>query len=87
VYTTIESLFKKKTCHSEPLATMRPTSALLLIFSGSAIAFAPSSTQSTLTVLNASPELKGMVGASVETGNKIVSAYCFYISYILAQFL
>ena len=87
MYTTIESLFKKKTCHSEPLATMRPTSALLLIFSGSAIAFAPSSRQSTLTVLNASPELKGMVGASVETGNKIVSAYCFYISYILAQFL
>ncbi len=37
------------------------------------MAFAPSSRQSTLSALNASPELQGMVGASVETGNKIVS--------------
>jgi hypothetical protein len=52
---------------------MRYLSALLLIFSGSTMAFAPSSRQSTLSALNASPELQGMVGASVETGNKIVS--------------
>jgi chromatin remodeling complex protein RSC6 len=52
---------------------MRSTSALFLIFSGSALAFAPASRKSTSSALKVSPELQKMVGASVETGNKIVS--------------
>lgn len=51
------------------------TSAILALLAGSASAFAPMSSSKATTSLNVSPDLEGMVGPSVETGNKIVSSF------------
>ncbi len=49
------------------------TAAILALIAGSASAFAPMPASKATTSLNVNPELEGMVGYSVENGNKVVS--------------
>ncbi len=49
------------------------TAAILSLLAGSATAFAPTPANQVKTALSVSADLEGMVGTSVETGNKIVS--------------
>lgn len=53
------------------------TSALLALLAGSANAFTPAPLNKATTSLSVSADLEGMVGTSVETGNKIVSCLLF----------
>jgi hypothetical protein len=54
------------------ITTMKSV-AILSILAGSAAAFAPSPVSNAATSLKVSADLEGMVGASAETGGKIVS--------------
>lgn len=48
--------------------------AVLALLAGSASAFAPMPSSKATTAISASADLNGMVGTSVETGNKVVSS-------------
>ena len=51
-----------------------------LALAASASAFAPSAVGQSKTALSVAAELDDMVGASIETGNKVVSNYkCFSV--------
>ena len=49
--------------------------AILTLLAGSAAAFSPAPVSKAATSLKVSADLQGMVGASAETGNKIVSCW------------
>lgn len=50
------------------------TAAVLALLAGSTSAFAPMPSTKATTSLNVSPDLEGMVGTSLESGNKVVSS-------------
>jgi hypothetical protein len=49
------------------------TAAVFALLAGSTSAFAPMPSNKATTSLNVSPDLEGMVGTSLESGNKVVS--------------